>query len=44
MDSKTYLSRDGDYDVFVNKMLFVGDIMQLFQFDPFCSFWNTSWY
>ena len=34
MDSKTDFSLDSDYDEFPNEILFVGDILQLFQFEP----------
>ena len=34
MDSETYFSSDSDYDEFANKIQFVGDILQSFQFEP----------
>ena len=34
MDSDTDFSSDSDYSEFDNELLFVGDILQLFQFEP----------
>ena len=33
MDSETNFSSESDYDEFVNEIPFVGDILQLFQFE-----------
>ena len=34
IDSETDISSDSDYDKFGNKIIFVGDILQLFPFEP----------
>ena len=34
MDSDTDFSSDSDYEEFANELLFVGDILQVFQFEP----------
>ena len=34
MDSKTDFSTDSDYNEFRNEISFVGDILQLVQFEP----------
>ena len=34
MDSETYFSSDSDCDELANEILFVGDILQPFQFEP----------
>ena len=33
-DSETDFSSDSDYDEFANEILFMGNIRQLFQFEP----------
>ena len=34
MDSETDFSSDSNYDEFANEIPFVGDILQLFKFEP----------
>ena len=34
MDSETDFSSDSDYDEFINELLFMGTILQPFQFEP----------
>ena len=42
IDSETAVSNDSDYDEFANEILFVGDILQVFQFEAVFTSARTS--